>query len=337
MRCVVLAEPGRLEMREASPPVRGPGEALVRVRRIGICGSDLHAFRGRQPYFTYPRVLGHEISAEVVEIEDNPQGLNRGDVCVVSPYLWCGKCVACRQGKTNCCTRLKLLGVHVDGGMRDYISVPQHVLVRADGLSLEQMAMVENQSIGAHAVGRGQLRRGENVLVIGAGPIGFGVTQFARQAGARAIVADVSEQRLDFVRHWLKPDVTLNASDNLEPQLRDATGGDYPTAVFDCTGSPASMMKAFNYVAHGGRLILVSLVQSDISFHDPEFHRRELTVLSSRNATRQDFEHVIGLMASGQIVTDPLTTRRVALDQVVAAFPEWLKPDSGVLKAMVDL
>ncbi len=337
MRRVVVVEPYHLEMRDGPVPRPGPGEALMRVRRIGVCGSDLHAIRGRQPYFTYPRVLGHEISAEVAELGDNPEGLSRGEPCVVSPHLWCGTCIACRQGKTNCCTHLKLLGVHVDGGMQEYLVVPQQVLVRADGLSLEQMAVVENQSIGAHAVGRAQLRQGETALILGAGPIGFGVAQFARLSGARIIVAEISEQRLNFVRQWLHPDLALDASADLEPQLRERTAGDMPMAVFDCTGSPASMMKAFNYVAHGGRLILVSLVQADITFHDPDFHRRELTVLSSRNATRADFEHVIRLIASGRIKTEPLTTRRVALDEVVATFPQWLKPESGWFKAMVEV
>ena len=320
-------------------PVPAAGEALLRVRRIGVCGTDLHAYEGRQPFFTYPRVLGHEISAEVVELTGaaDADTLKPGDACVVSPYLWCGECVACRQGKTNCCTRLKVLGVHTDGAMQEYLVVPQRHLVKADGLSLEQMATVENQSIGAHAVRRAQLRAGETVLVIGAGPIGFGVTQFAKLSGARVIVADVSERRLDFVRQWLRPDQALNATTDLGAQLAELTSGDFPTAVFDCTGNPASMMKAFSFVAHGGRLILVSIVQADLTFHDPDFHRRELTLLSSRNATRDDFEWVIGAIAAGHVVTEPLTTQRVALDGVVAAFPAWLKPEAGVLKAMVEL
>ena len=337
MRQVILTEPFHLEMREVSGPQPEPGQALVRVRRIGVCGTDLHAFRGRQPYFTYPRVLGHEISGEVVEIGDNPAGLKVGDACVVSPHLFCGECIACRQGKTNCCTQLKLLGVHVDGALQEYVAVRPAMLLRADGLSLEQMALVENQAIGAHAVRRAQLVPGETVLVVGAGPIGFGVSQFARLAGAKVIVADTSEPRLEFARRWLAPAHTVNASSALGPQLKALTGGDMPTAVFDCTGSAAAMMQAFNYAAHGGRLVLVSLVQADLTFSDPDFHRRELSVLSSRNATRADFETVIAAMSTGQIVTDALTTHRVPLDQVVEAFPEWLKPESGVLKAMVEL
>jgi 2-desacetyl-2-hydroxyethyl bacteriochlorophyllide A dehydrogenase len=337
MRRVVLLEPAQLQLQSAEPPVPVPGEALMRVRRIGICGTDLHAFQGRQPYFSYPRVLGHEISAEVVAVGDNPDGLKAGALCVVSPYLYCGACGACRQGKTNCCVRLKVLGVHVDGGLQDLITVPAHALVRADGLSVEQMAMVENQSIGAHAVRRAQIQPGETALVIGAGPIGFGAAQFARLAGAEVLVADLSAARLEMARRWLAPRQALEAGPALEAQLAGLTGGDLPSVVFDCTGSPGSMMQAFRYVANGGRLVLVGLAQADLTFHDPEFHRREMTLLSSRNATRADLQHVIAGMAAGQVVTEPLTTARVALDDLIPAFPKWLKPEAGVLKALVEL
>jgi 2-desacetyl-2-hydroxyethyl bacteriochlorophyllide A dehydrogenase len=337
MRRVVLLEPTHLQLQSAEAPVPREGEALVRVRRIGICGTDLHAFQGRQPFFSYPRVLGHEISAEVVAVGDNPDGLQAGEPCVVSPYLYCGVCGACRQGKTNCCARLQVLGVHVDGGLQDLITVPAHALLRAEGLSLDQMAMVENQSIGAHAVRRAQIQPGETALVIGAGPIGFGVAQFARLAGAEVLVADISPARLELARRWLAPRQTLAAGPELEQQLADLTGGDLPSLVFDCTGNPASMMSAFRYVANGGRLVLVGLAQADITFHDPEFHRREMTLLSSRNATRADLQRVIAGMAAGQVVTEPLTTARVALDDLIPAFPNWLKPEAGVLKALVEL
>jgi 2-desacetyl-2-hydroxyethyl bacteriochlorophyllide A dehydrogenase len=338
MRQVVLSEPARLILHNvAEPAASAPGQALVRVRRVGICGTDLHAFEGRQPFFRYPRVLGHEIAAEVVQVGDNPAGLQAGDPCVIIPYLHCGACVACRQGKTNCCVRLQVLGVHIDGGLQDLLAVPTHALVPAHGLSLDQMAMVENQSIGAHAVRRAQLATGETVLVVGAGPIGFGVAQFARLEGAQVMVADLSEARLDLARRWLAPREALTAGPELEARLAELTGGDLPGVVFDCTGSAASMMQSFHYVASGGRLVLVGLAQADLTFHDPEFHRRELTVLSSRNATRQDFEHVIAAMAAGQVVTEPLTARHVALEELPAAFPAWLDPQAGVLKATVEL
>lgn len=336
MRRLTLKEPGRFDLDEVGRPDRRPAEALIRVRHVGVCGTDLHAFEGRQPYFTYPRVLGHEIAAEVVEAPAE-SGWQPGEPCVVLPYLACGRCVACRAGRTNCCTTLKVLGVHVDGGLQEYLSVPLTNLVRADGLTPGQMALVENQSIGAHAVRRAALAPGEWVLVVGVGPIGLGVLQFARLAGARVIAADVDAGRLAFCRAQLGIEHTLDASDDWLPRLAALTGGDFPTAVFEATGNPGSMNAAFNLPAHGGRLILVSLVQAEITFRDPDFHRRELTVLSSRNATRDDFENVIAAMRAGQIVTGPLNTHRVSLEEAAAAFPGWLRREAGVIKAIVDL
>jgi 2-desacetyl-2-hydroxyethyl bacteriochlorophyllide A dehydrogenase len=337
MQTIVLNEPLQLEVREAPMPEPGPGEALVRVRRIGICGTDLHAFEGTQPYFSYPRILGHELSVEIAEIGANTAGLKPGDLCVVNPYLNCGHCIACRNGKPNCCAELKVLGVHVDGGMAEYMTVPDDKLVPAGKLDPDQAALVENQCIGCHAVRRANLEAGEDALVIGAGPIGLGVIQFAQLSGARVIVLDISQERLAFCRDALGVQDTIHASDQTEATIRSMTSGDLPTAVFDATGSAASMQRAFDLVAAGGRLVLVGLVQAEIGFHDPEFHRREMTLLSSRNATRQDFETVIECLEAGKVQVAPLITHRVAFDRVVAEFGQWLAPDSGVVKAIVEM
>lgn len=337
MRAAILKKPGEFELREVERPTIREGQALVRVRYVGVCGTDLHAYEGVQPFFTFPRILGHEIAAEVVEIAGDANGWTRGEACVVLPYLNCGTCIACWQGKTNCCATLETLGVHVDGGMREYITVPTGNLVKADGLTAGQMALVENQSIGAHAVRRAQLQEGEWALVVGMGPIGIGVIQFARLSGAKVIALDVDEGRLDFCRKTLGVEHTILVRSDPRPRLAELTNGDYPTAVFEATGNPGSMMAAFNYVAHGGRLILVSLVQADITFHDPDLHRRELTVMSSRNATRQDFERVIDAMRKEEVVTQPLNTHRVSLDGMSEQFPHWLKREAGVIKAIVEM
>jgi 2-desacetyl-2-hydroxyethyl bacteriochlorophyllide A dehydrogenase len=336
MRQIILEEPFRFTLREVEDPVRGAGEALVRVRRIGICGTDLHAFRGRQPYFSYPRVLGHELSVEVMEIGENAAGLKAGDACVPLPYLSCGTCVACRRGKTNCCVRMRVLGVHQDGGMQEYLSLPADLLIRADGLSLEQMALVENQAIGAHAVRRAAIEPGEYALVVGAGPIGLGVIQFAKAAGAEVIAMDIDEGRLRFCQEQLGVEQIIDARGDAIAHLEEITSGELPTVVFDATGNPQSMMNAFRYMAHGGRYVLVSLVEADITFYDPDFHRRETTLLSSRNATRQDFENVIHAMQTGLIRTDPLVTHRVPLEEMIGEFESWLKPETRVVKAMVE-
>lgn len=336
MQTIVLNEPFRFDMKDAEKPVPGPGEAVVRVRCVGVCGTDLHAFEGTQPYFTYPRILGHELSVEVVEVGADAKVVRPGDCCVVNPYLECGRCIACRKGKPNCCRELKVLGVHVDGGMAEYMVLPQGKLIPADRLAPEVMALVENQCIGAHAVRRARVREGEFVLVIGLGPIGLAVIRFARLKGARIIAMDLRGDRLDFCRNTFDVEHIVNARENPDEALRHITSDDYPTAVFDATGSAASMKKAMSYVAHGGRLVLVGLVQDDLSFSDPEFHKREMTLLSSRNALMEDFEYVIRDLEENQAEVKPLITHRADFDKMIEAFPKWLDPDSGVVKAVVN-
>src|SRR6476659_468820 len=294
LKTITLLQPGEFELSDTEapgPPL--PGEALVRVHRVGVCGTDLHAFRGRQPFFSYPRVLGHELGVEVVD-PGNDVSLQRGDRCAVEPYLNCGACIACRNGRPNCCSSLSVLGVHQDGGMRESIAVPSRKLHSSTRLSYEQLALVETLAIGAHAVERANLQPGEFALVIGAGPIGVSVVQFARAAGAKVAVADTSTTRLDLCRRLWKVDCTIDAqSADAEAQVRDAGGGDLPAVVFDATGNPQSMCAAFRWPCPGGRLVFVGLVQGEISFSDPEFHRRELTLLATRNAKPESFRAII--------------------------------------------
>ncbi|UQZ86475.1 Putative L-galactonate oxidoreductase [Paenibacillus konkukensis] len=337
MKTIVCEEPNRLAMKETEKPEAAPGEALIRIRRIGICGTDLHAYRGNQPYFVYPRVLGHELAGEVIEIGANAQGLKAGDTVAVIPYLECGECVACRSGKPNCCVKMSVLGVHQDGGMREYMTVPAEHLLSAEGLGYDQTAIVECFSIGAHAVRRAQIVPGEFALVIGAGPIGLGVMKFAKLAGARVIALDINEERLQYCKEWAPADYIVNAKENPLQQIADMTGGDYPTAVFDATGNAKSMEGAVQYVSHGGRLVYVGLVKSDIAFSDPEFHKREMSIISSRNATRADFEHVLDSLRGGRIDTSSFITHRAGFDEMIDAYESWLKPETGVIKAVVEL
>jgi 2-desacetyl-2-hydroxyethyl bacteriochlorophyllide A dehydrogenase len=324
-------------MKDVEAPSAQAGEALVRIKRIGICGTDLHAYKGRQPFFTYPRVLGHELSGEIESVGENDAGLKAGDAVVVVPYLPCGGCIACRQGKTNCCTALSLFGVHQDGGMCEVLSVPTANLIKAEGLKLEQMAIVECLAIGAHAVRRAQITPGSFALVIGGGPIGMGAMQFARIAGAKVIAMDINAERLAYCRETLGADHTVDATGDVDGQLQEITGGEYASTVFDCTGNPQSMMNAFAYVAHAGTYVLVSLVKADITFNDPEFHKRETTLLSSRNATREDLEQVVEAMQAGQVETETFITHRCGFDDMIGQFDSWLEPETGVIKAVVEL
>jgi len=337
MRQITLAEPGRFETAAAPAPRRRPGEALVRVHRIGVCGTDLHAYAGRQPFFTYPRVLGHELGVEVVEVDPNDRGIQVGDRCAVEPYLNCGRCIACRQGKSNCCESLRVLGVHVDGGMRPTFTVPVEKLHKSESLSFDQLALVETLGIGAHAVERAAPGPGESALVIGAGPIGLGVMQSLQAVGAEPIVADVSDDRLRFCREHLGIQRNVNPqAGEFEQLLRDANGGELPSLILDATGHPRSMAGTFDLIAHGGRIVFVGLFPGEISFDDPNFHRRELTLMSSRNATGQTLRRLIDRMERGEIDTSPWITHRLTLDEVPGRFGS-LPGAAGLIKAMVQI
>jgi 2-desacetyl-2-hydroxyethyl bacteriochlorophyllide A dehydrogenase len=229
-----------------------------------------------------------------------------------------------------------VLGVHVDGGWRSEIIVPAAKLHGSAKLTFEQLALVETLGIGAHAVARGAPERGENAVVVGAGPIGLAVAQFAVEAGARVTVLDVSETRRAFAAQWLG--VNALEARGLTPEaLRAALGGELPTLVFDATGSLAAMKQAFLWPAQGGRIVLAGLVQGEIAFDDPNFHRRELTLFATRNSTAVEFKRIIGLIESGRIDTAPWVTHRAPIAEVPKVFADWTRPDTGVIKAMIEL
>ena len=337
MKTIRLEEPGKLialDTPDPGPP--GAGEALVRVHRIGVCGTDIHAYAGRQPFFSYPRILGHELGVEVLATGEGVSNINIGDRCAVEPYIHCGECIACRRGKPNCCADLRVLGVHRDGGMRERFIVPARKLHQSTMLEFEQLALVETLAIGCHAVDRARLERDEFALVIGAGPIGLAVMQFAAEAGARVIVLDVNAARLEFCQRQLGVAHAIHAGQEpvLEALLR-ITAGEQPTGVFDATGNPQSMAATFNYQAPGGRVVFVGLFQGDVTFNDPNFHRREITLLASRNALPADFTRIIRLIENGRIDTTPWITHRADFSQVTEEFPRWTLPATGVIKAMI--
>jgi 2-desacetyl-2-hydroxyethyl bacteriochlorophyllide A dehydrogenase len=337
VRAIVCEQIDQLRLVEQEEPILQTGTAIVRIRRIGICGTDLHAYKGNQPFFTYPRVLGHELAGIVEQIDDPQSTIRVGDQVSIIPYLHCGKCIACRHGKTNCCTDMLVLGVHIDGGMRELMVVPTTHMLVTNELTLDQSAVLEPLSIGAHAVRRAELRSGETVLVIGSGPIGLGVMAFAKHRGARVIAMDIQEDRLAFCRQWAKVDETVNAMQGDAAKIAELTNGDYPTVVFDATGNARSMSDAFNLVAHGGKLVYVGLVKAELSFNDPEFHKREMTLMGSRNATIEDFAAVQEAVRSGVIDVTSFITHRVPFGEMINHFDSWLKRESKVIKAIVEL
>ncbi|MBI2925106.1 MAG: zinc-binding alcohol dehydrogenase family protein [Verrucomicrobia bacterium] len=339
MKAIQLEKPQRLRLIDIPEPAApGPGEALVRVHRIGICGTDYGGYLGKMPFFSYPRIPGHELGVEVVAVGEGVASVRPGDRCAVEPYINCQRCYSCQRGHTNCCENHQTLGVHCDGGMRPLFLVPARKLHISRTLVFEQLALVETLAIGCHAINRGTPQPGEHVLVIGAGPIGLSVIEFARLSGAKTLVMDMNEQRLAFVRERLGiADTILTQGDGEELKaLRALTDGRLADVVVDATGSNKSMSHALNYCTFAGRLVYLGITQQEVSFpHAPIMHRRELTLLASRNALPPDFRRIITLIEDGQLDTRPWLTHRADFAEMIEVFPEWLKPETGVIKAIV--
>jgi 2-desacetyl-2-hydroxyethyl bacteriochlorophyllide A dehydrogenase len=337
MKTLVCTTPGNFAYQEMEKPVLEADRAIIKTKRIGVCGTDLHAYQGTQPFFSYPRTLGHELAGQLVEF-DNAPGFEVGEAVTFIPYYNCGTCIACRNGKPNCCVNMQVCGVHTDGGMAEYLSVPSRLLLHGQGLSYDELALVEPLAIGAHGVQRAQVQPHEFVLVIGAGPIGLGTIEFARIAGANVIAMDVSADRLAFCRNKLQVQHTINPlNGNATEQLQQITNGDMATVVIDATGNLKAIENGINYLAHGGRYVLIGLQKEAFSFSHPEFHKRETTLMSSRNAYRSDFEHVINCMKQGLVDPKTYITHRVNFDEVKQEFAGWLNPKNNVIKAMIEL
>ncbi|MBD9558064.1 zinc-binding alcohol dehydrogenase family protein [Ensifer sp. ENS07] len=337
MKAVLCPQPGRLEVVDRTPIETVPdGWVRLAVSHVGICGTDYHIFAGKHPFLEYPRVMGHEISATVIS-GGRGTTIAPGTPVVVNPYLSCGACIACRKGKPNCCTAIKVLGVHTDGAFCEEIVVPEGNLYPAEGLSPEAAATVEFLAIGAHAVRRASTDAGARALVIGAGPIGLGTAIFSRIAGHDVVLADTSTERLDFAARKLGFAKGIVVDVDAAARIAAATDGDGFDVVFDATGHGGSMQAAFAHVAHGGTLVFVSVVKDEIRFSDPEFHKREMTLIGSRNATRQDFDHVVASIASGLVPIDALITHRTTLDGAVADLPRWAEEKTGLVKAVIQV
>ncbi|UZO82310.1 zinc-binding alcohol dehydrogenase family protein [Aquimarina sp. ERC-38] len=334
MKYIVCEKPGEFLLKEKDPPVRKAGEALLQINKVGICGTDLHAYAGNQAFFTYPRILGHELASVVLEIGANERGIKTGDRVVVMPYLSCGTCIACKHGKTNCCTNIKVLGVHGDGGMQEQITVPSTILLKANHLSDNEMAIVEPLAIGAHAIRRASIQKGETVAIVGCGPIGIGIMKLAQIAGARVIAIDTNEERMQYAKEKIGVDFIVKAGKEAVTEIENITNGDLCTAVFDATGNKFALEDCPNYMSHGGRFILVGLSKGELTYAHPKIHAKEMTLMCSRNATTEDFEHVINVL--DQFPTESFITHSVDFTEMISHFDSWLQPETGVIKASVN-
>ncbi len=321
------------------PPPPGPGDAQVRTCRMGVCGTDIGGYLGKFPFFSYPRIPGHELGVEVVAVGEGVWNVQVGDRCAVEPYMNCGSCFACRHGSSNCCVRLEVIGVMCDGGLRERFNIRADKLHASTRLSFEQLALVETLAIGCHAVARGAAKPGEATLVIGAGPIGLSVIEFARQRGARLAVMDLSQERLDFCKRVYGIDCGILSRDDGSAldAVQAFTSGDGFPLVFDATGHPGSMVGALRYLAPTGRLVYVGITSQPLTFMQASLHKPEVTLLASRNALPKDFPFIIDLIENGKIDTTPWITRRLPFEDVPTGFAELAVPQPGMIKTIIDV
>ena len=330
MKTATLEEPGRFTLGDSTrTKTPEPQEVLVRVLTVGICGTDLHAFEGTQPFFSYPRVLGHELGVEVLSAGDCVDDLKPGDKCAVNPYVTCGVCAACSRGRTNCCARMSVIGVHTDGGMCDSIVLPAKQLYKVENLSPVMIPLVETLGVGIHAVGRAGVMAGERAIVIGAGPIGLSVIEFLRAAGADIGVVEKMPERLEFAAR-------SHALRRYYPSHEEARQEEASMVVFDCTGDRGSMESSIHLVQQGGRLVFVGLINDSISLFDPDLHRREATILASRNSTPAEHRKVLDAMERSEIDVSAWPMEIAPPETMSERFPLWLKREAGIVKAIIN-
>lgn len=336
MKYIICERPGEFSIKSKEEPVLTKDTVLLRVKRVGICGTDLHAFKGEQPYFVYPRILGHELATEIVDIGENPLGLRPGDRVVTVPYIHCQQCEACKVGKTNCCQRLQVVGVHTDGGMQEIISFPKHLILRGSEFSFDELAIIEPLAIGAHALRRAQTQDGDWIVIMGCGPIGLGIIQLAKFIGARVIALDINEHRLRVAQEKFQADAAFPPSVAAAEQIREVTNGAFANAVIDATGNRHAIEGALRYIRHGGSIVLVGLTREGLTFHHPDLHAKETSVLCSRNATVQDFGFAMKVLRQKRFNTEAYITRRTAFENIPREFPQWGLASSNDIKILTE-
>jgi 2-desacetyl-2-hydroxyethyl bacteriochlorophyllide A dehydrogenase len=335
MKQVTLIKPYEFEERDVEIPILKKGELLVQIKNIGICGTDIHAFHGNQPYFTYPRVLGHELSGIIVDAKIENKSLLGKPVSVL-PYLSCGKCNSCLKGKTNCCANLHVMGVHVDGGFREYVSVQvDNIMVGREETDLEHLSMVEPLSISYHGIMRADILENDWVIIFGAGPIGIGALMFAKSKTNNIILIDINKNRITYCKSILGIEHSFNGNDEtLFEEIKELTNGHFADIVIDATGNKKSIQQQLRFLGHGGKWILIGLQREDLHINHPEFHKREATLMSSRNATKHDFKQVMDKIDNKEIDPALLITHTLDFEEVVNSFSSFIV-DQTLIKGII--
>lgn len=338
MKAIRLSEPREISCIEIPKPEPGPGEALIRICAAGICGSDIGAFRGVNTLVTYPRIIGHELAGIIEKIPaDNPKGLKPGDRVIVDPYLYCGHCYPCSIGRTNCCTDLKVLGVHVDGGMAEYFTHPANMLIKMpEDMDWIDAAMAEPLTISLHGIHRGGLKAGEYCAIIGAGPIGLLAGMIAQTYGAHAILIDLVQERLDFAKKLGIEHVIQVGREDAAARVREITGGVMAQQVMECSGANSAVLSALDLVSHAGRITLTGWPKKETPIPTDIITRKEVDIRGARTSAGE-FEEAIDLICSGKLDIRKLLTKTVSIDEAADTVRDIEKNPGNYMKVVVTM
>ena len=320
MKAIVIDKPYEVEIRDVPMPTVGEGEALLRVLYVGICGADVASYTGNQPFTTYPRIPGHEFSAEIIEIPENDKGLKKGDVVTCNPYFNCGKCYSCKRGHVNCCTDNRTMGVQRDGAFCEYISMPVERIYPGMGLTAKELALIEPFSISRHAISRAAIRPTDSVLIVGAGPIGLFALLAAKQFAGKIAVADVLNNRLDLAMSYGADGVVNTATDDIAKFTEEFTDGRGFDVCIEACGRPETFLMCIDEAAYAANIILIGNGKRETTFLHSIILKKELNIFGSRNAMKQDFLDNIELAASGKVDLMKMVSGVYEMDKAAEAF-----------------
>ncbi|GGD95432.1 sorbitol dehydrogenase [Aureimonas endophytica] len=337
MRALRIEAEGRSALREVQEPQPGPGEVLVRVSHVGLCGSDLNTFKGLNPLVSLPRIPGHEIGGTIAAVgADVPAEFAPGRRVTVMPYTACGTCASCRRGRVNACRYNRTLGVQQDGGLAEAIALPFDKIILNDTLSERHLALVEPLSVGFHAVERGRVSAGETVVVLGCGMIGMGVVIAAAAAGARVLAVDVNAEKVGRATRFGAAEAIDGSKEDVGARIEALTGGDGADVVIEAVGLPATFTQAIDLAAFAGRVVYVGYSKAPVTYETRFFNLKELDITGSRNATRADFDRVIAYLETLGSKADGLISKVFPFAEAEGALPYWAGEPTA-LKVMVEL
>ncbi len=335
MKALIIQKPGEIAVGDTVQPSPQPGEVLLRVRMIGLCGSDLNTFRGKNPMVSFPRIPGHEIAATVEDVPDASSALRPGMTVTLSPYTSCGLCASCLRGRFNACKSNQTLGVQRDGGLTDFISVPVPKIFVADGLELEELCIVEPLTVGFHAVARGRITEKDTVAIFGCGGVGLGAIAASAFRNAQTIAIDVDDVKLGIAREAGATDTINTRTESLHDKLQELTGGLGPDVVIEAIGLPATFTSAVEEVAFTGRVVYIGYAKDLVSYETRLFVQKELDILGSRNALPEDFAEVIRMLQQHRFPVKSAISRVVPFADAPAAFTDWSANPAAISKIMI--